>query len=75
MATICGITSSASDPGLLFEDIWDPSVLSMFPSNLLDPSTPHCPLLAASSSMLQGTDPMMLGRFLAISGLFFVPTG
>jgi hypothetical protein len=63
MATIGWIASASDNPGLLFEDIWEPNVLNMFPSNLFDCSTPHCPLLAASYGALQGKYPVTIGRF------------
>ena len=73
MATI-GRIASASDPGLLFEDIWEPSVLSMFPADF-DCMTHHWPLLAASSGASRGIYPVMLGRFLVVSCPLFFSTG
>jgi hypothetical protein len=75
MLATMGRIALASDPGLLSEDILEPSILSMFPSDLLNCLTPHCPLLAAFSCALQGTDPVMLGSVFAISSHMFFPTG
>jgi hypothetical protein len=75
--TTMGLIASASDHGLLFEDIWEPSVLSMCWNTLFDHLTPHCLLLAKSSGTPYGTDPVMLWPFLwqsFLSTLFF-PTG
>jgi hypothetical protein len=61
MATIGWITSASEDPGLSFEDIWELSVLRIFPSSLIDCFIPCCLFLAVSSGVFQGTHHVTIG--------------
>jgi hypothetical protein len=71
-----GQIALAYDPGVRFEDIWEPSVLSVFPSYLFDClKTPHCLLLAAFSCASCGTDLVTLRRLFAVSSLMFFSLG
>jgi hypothetical protein len=44
--TNIGLQSQDDTPGILYEDLWDLSVLEPFES-FLNPEEPHCPVLAS----------------------------
>jgi hypothetical protein len=72
MATI-GLQSQDDTPGILYEDLWDSSVLEPFKS-FLNLEEPHCPVLAASegfSRSIASTTPLL---YLEDAHPLFFPT-
>jgi hypothetical protein len=73
MANI-GLQSKDDTPGILYEDLWDSSVLERFESSL-NPEEPHCPVLAALegfSCSLASPTPQL---YLEDARPIFFPTG
>jgi hypothetical protein len=73
MANI-GLQSKDNNPGILYEDLWEPSVLEPFES-FLNPEEPHCLVLAASEGFSRSIASPTPQLYLKDAGPIFSPLG
>jgi hypothetical protein len=74
MATIPSPTIPGEVPDILYEDIWDAMVLTLF-ANLINSEDPHCPVIAASEGFSCAVASATPQLYLKDAKLLFFPYG